>query len=122
MGRYYCGDIEGKFWFAVQSSNDADFFGVDGILPTEEINYYFDEEHLEGVEKGITVCKKELGEFKEKLDKFFDEHNGYSDDDLNKYLGTDNKPLLVWYARLILGEKILKCLNENKCCSFTAEC
>ena len=25
MGRYYQGDIEGKFWFAVQSSNDADF-------------------------------------------------------------------------------------------------
>jgi len=28
MGRYYNGDIEGKFWFAVQSSDDADFFGV----------------------------------------------------------------------------------------------
>ena len=27
MGRYYHGDIEGKFWFAVQSSQDADFFG-----------------------------------------------------------------------------------------------
>jgi len=23
MGRYYSGDIEGKFWFAVQSSTDA---------------------------------------------------------------------------------------------------
>jgi hypothetical protein len=30
MGRYYHGDIEGKFWFAVQSSNDADFFGCEG--------------------------------------------------------------------------------------------
>jgi hypothetical protein len=29
MGRHYYGDIEGKFWFAVQSSFDADFFGVD---------------------------------------------------------------------------------------------
>jgi hypothetical protein len=27
MGRYYNGDIEGKFWVAVQSSDDADFFG-----------------------------------------------------------------------------------------------
>ena len=25
MGRYYNGDIEGKFRFAVQSSNDAEF-------------------------------------------------------------------------------------------------
>ena len=30
MGRYYNGDIEGKFLFAVQSSNDADFFGQRG--------------------------------------------------------------------------------------------
>jgi hypothetical protein len=28
MGRYYHGDIEGKFMFGVQSSDDADFFGV----------------------------------------------------------------------------------------------
>jgi hypothetical protein len=27
MGRYYTGDIEGKFWFAIQSSDDASFFG-----------------------------------------------------------------------------------------------
>ena len=30
MGRYYNGDIEGKFWFGVQASNDADFFGSEG--------------------------------------------------------------------------------------------
>ena len=28
MGRYYGGDIEGKFWFGVQSSDDADHFGI----------------------------------------------------------------------------------------------
>jgi hypothetical protein len=27
MGRFYTGDIEGKFWFAIQSSGDADYFG-----------------------------------------------------------------------------------------------
>jgi hypothetical protein len=27
MGRYYSGDIQGKFWFAVQSSDDASAFG-----------------------------------------------------------------------------------------------
>ena len=30
MGRYYSGDIKGKFWFAIQSSRDASHFGVDG--------------------------------------------------------------------------------------------
>ena len=28
MGRYYCGQISGKFWFGVQCSNDASYFGV----------------------------------------------------------------------------------------------
>ena len=28
MGRYITGDIERKLWFAVQSSNAADRFGV----------------------------------------------------------------------------------------------
>lgn len=27
MGREYRGDIQGKFWFAIQASNDADHFG-----------------------------------------------------------------------------------------------
>ena len=40
MGRYYSGDIEGKFWFAVQSSDDADNFGVEG--DSAFLNYYFD--------------------------------------------------------------------------------
>ena len=29
MGRYYYGDIQGKFWFGVQSSDDASYFGVE---------------------------------------------------------------------------------------------
>jgi hypothetical protein len=28
MGRYYSGDIDGKFWFALQSSDCADRFAV----------------------------------------------------------------------------------------------
>lgn len=30
MGRFYHGDISGKFWFTIQSSSDADWFGVEG--------------------------------------------------------------------------------------------
>ena len=29
MGRYYYGDISGKFWVAVQSSDDASYFGAE---------------------------------------------------------------------------------------------
>ena len=42
MGRYYNGDIDGKFWFAVQSSDDADFFGVQG--ESSYLSYYFSED------------------------------------------------------------------------------
>lgn len=38
MGRYYNGQISGKFWFGVQASNDANNFGVEG---TDEPNYKF---------------------------------------------------------------------------------
>jgi len=41
MGRYYHGDIEGKFWVAVQSSGDADFFGVEGTY--HYLDYYFEK-------------------------------------------------------------------------------
>ena len=37
MGRYYDGDIEGKFWFAVQSSDDGEFFGAKDIT---ELNHF----------------------------------------------------------------------------------
>ena len=31
MGRHYDGDIEGKFWFGVQDSSDAEYFGAEDI-------------------------------------------------------------------------------------------
>jgi len=37
MGRYYQGDISGKFWVAVQSSFDPSYFGVE---PTQEYEFY----------------------------------------------------------------------------------
>ena len=29
MGRYYSGHISGKFWFGIQSSYDASYFGIE---------------------------------------------------------------------------------------------
>ena len=37
MGRYYSGDISGKFWFAVQDSTDASHFGKE----YEEVYTYY---------------------------------------------------------------------------------
>jgi len=122
MGRYYSGDIEGKFWFAVQNSGDASFFG--GQENVDYLQYYFNEDDLVDVNAGLMTCKKELGDFKEKLDKFFKKNAGYDDEMLVKEFEIrieKVKDLLEWYARLELGEKIKKCIVKNKECSFDAE-
>lgn len=124
MGRYYSGDIEGKFWFGVQKSNDADFFGVCGSEPNY-LEYYFSEENLPEVKKGIKKCKKALGEYEEKLNKFFKKNNYYNEKMLFEEFRIKEdkiKYLIEWYARLVLGEKIAKCIKENGECNFDAEC
>jgi len=123
MGRYYHGDIEGKFMFAVQESDDASFFGVEGYVP-DELHYIFFENHVPEIKEGIDECYKQLGGNKLSLDKYFQERMGWNDEDLAKYLDTDKesvKSILKWYARLELGEKILNCVEETGSCSFVAE-
>jgi len=139
MGRYYQGDIEGKFWFAVQSSDDATFFGgMEAELyasdeDEEEENAYgaqysFGADDMEDIEAGLATCKEELGEWKDKLDEFFNGGTSYSNDMIVKFVGLkgDDAELVVrgkleWYARLILGEKIYNCVKENESCVFEGE-
>ena len=121
MGRYFHGDIEGKFWVAVQDSNDADFFGVEGTTPSL-LEYYFDEDNLDDIKRGIDECKERLGDWKKKLDDFFEKNDGYNDKMLEEDINLTDGSMLEWYARLELGEKILKCVEENSQCVFEAEC
>lgn len=118
MGRYYSGDIEGKFWFAVQSSNCADRFGSTGYEPSY-IEYYFDTEHLSGVKEEIQNIEEKLGEKKQKLDNFFADVISYSDQSLVD-IGI-NKEDLSEYADLLMGYKIRDCIEDRGECSFTAE-
>jgi hypothetical protein len=123
MGRYYSGDIEGKFWFGIQDSDDASFFGVEPCEPSH-IEYCFAEEDKKGVEEGIAECRKSLGDYKAKLDDFFRHNNGYQDKVLAKHLDVGQnklRTLLEWYARLELGEKIKKSLDGKGECCFKAE-
>ena len=138
MGRYYSGDIEGKFWFAVQSSSDAIHFGgvhdyVDGegeVVDDDdqddavEMYFHFDQTHMEDIQKGIATCLEHLGEYQEALDNFFEKHTSYNDESLAKELGISvakTRELLTNYARLILGLKIENCVGENGECNFEAE-
>jgi hypothetical protein len=118
MGRYYSGDIEGKFWFAVQDSDAADRFGVMGYEPNY-ITYYFDEDNLEDVEAEIKNIEEGLGDKLGILEKFFEEKTGYNDEMLAE-VGIA-KDELRNYADLDLGKKIRDCIKETGQCSFEAE-
>ena len=130
MGRYYQGDIEGKFWFGVQSSDDANHFGGSEIELQDddgeiyELEYFFNKEDLESINEGIQTCITDLGEFKSKLDEVFSSSNGYNPDVLAKQLGVAEakySTIMDSYARLHLGNKIKKCVEDNGECRFTAE-
>ena len=130
MGRYYQGDIEGKFWFGVQSSDDANHFGGSEIELQDddgeiyELEYFFNKEDLESINGGIETCIKDIGEFKPKLDEVFSSSNSYNPDELARQLGVSQakyRDLMETYARLHLGEKIKKCVEDNGECNFTAE-
>lgn len=122
MGRYYSGDIEGKFWFAVQPSNAADRFGIEG--ENTHISYNFGRENLSDIKSELNRIRDTLGKNKDKLDKFFEKHFGYTDSELMKYLKCDESKLrflLREYADLQLGTEIEKCIEDTGYCSFDAE-
>lgn len=123
MGRFYSGDIEGKFWFGVQDSDDASFFGG-WETDVRELHYEFEEKDLPKIKKGIAECKEKLGEYEKKLDAFFKEKGSYNDEMIMKEMGVDKKKvatILKWYARLELGRKILDCVETQGHCYFDAE-
>ncbi len=121
MGRYYSGDIEGKFWYGIQPSDDPTFFGA--IEDPHFVAYYADD--LKKANKGIRKCLRRLGKKKASLDDYFSRRNCYSDEDLASHMGVSVfrlRYLLLWYARLELGKKIKTCIEEQGDCCFQAEC
>jgi len=120
--RNYEGDISGQFWFAVQTSDDADFFGVEGALTTLE--YGFEQAHLPAITSGIQHCLDNLGEWYPKLDDFFKTNDTYNEEIIQEAIGIPKNQvnyMLKWYARLELGQKIKSCVEEDGWCHFSAE-
>lgn len=117
MGRYYSGDIEGKFWFALQNSDAANRFGREGYC--SYLHYYFEEDSLDDVEAEIAEIEAKLGDKLHTLDKFFEENYGYNDKMLED-IGITRADLSE-YADLQLGKQIATCIIENGSCSFEAE-
>tara|TARA_R110000765_G_scaffold311078_2_gene404280 strand:- start:549 stop:902 length:354 start_codon:yes stop_codon:yes gene_type:complete len=116
MGRYYSGDIEGKFWFAVQDSNCADRFGSEGYQP-EYLEYYFDDEQLPDVEAEIKRIEDAIDV--DKVKACFEGTDFYNKEWLKKHSVTDHE--VSEYADLLMGRRIRDCIKEEGQCSFTAE-
>jgi len=114
MGRYYHGDIEGKFMFAVQSSDAADRFGSLGQSP-DIIEYHFSEEHLPIINEEL----EKLKDAHEKVTKFFEQVDGWNDEMLKDYGLTEQD--MSDYADYNLGKNIKDCVEENGDCFFSAE-
>jgi hypothetical protein len=119
MGRYYSGDIEGKFWFGLQSSDAASRFGGLEFQP-EYISYHFNkEEHLEEMEKEIGKIEESLGKNKGIIDDFFSKTDSYNDKMLEDANITNE--MLSDYADLKLGLQIRDYIIEKGQCNFDAE-
>lgn len=122
MGRYYSGDIEGKFWFGIQASDDSEFFGME---PSHSfIDYYIDESDMDLIENGIKQCKTQLSGHLTKMNKFFSGKHAYNEKHLSEVLNVNEEAthdLLVWYARLELGKKIHKQVLRDGSCYMSAE-
>lgn len=118
MGRYYSGDIEGKFWFGLQASNAPSRFGGVEQEPAY-ITYYFEEENLEEIEEEIKAIEEKLGAKKDVIDKFFETNKGYNDAMLKEINITSSE--LSDYADLGLGIQIRDCVKEQGYCSIDCE-
>ena len=129
MGREYKGDIEGRMWFAVQDSNDADNFGVYGepFEPLGDLHYFFAEDNEDDINKELAKCRESIGKDNlEIMDRYHKKHRTESHqavDDLKSKIGdTEYYEIKVYYARIELGEKILECIMNNHKCNFSVEC
>ena len=113
MGRYYSGDIEGKFMFAVQSSQSGERFGAveeeSGYTPyiVHRENYSEIQQELDDIVSTGSV---------KKVDYFFDElskngDRGYNDSDLEE-AGILKDDMSQW-ADHRLGKQIKDWFDNN---------
>jgi hypothetical protein len=115
MGRYYSGDIDGKFWFALQQSNAADRFGSTG--EATHLSYYFHEDQLDYIKNELSEITNNINVTK--INEFFDRQKGWSEDTIKAAGITRND--LIEYADYKLGIQIRDMLESNGECCFEAE-
>jgi len=118
MGRYYSGDIDGKFMFAVQSSDAHERFGAVEQEPGY-IDYCIRRESYDDIVKELQKIDK--GSIK-RVSKMFDENRCYNDETQKKYDVTSLD--LSEYADYRIGKQVKEFFDDNPEideCYFQAE-
>jgi hypothetical protein len=119
MGRYYSGDIEGKFMFAIQGSNAPTRFGA-YETETGYVDYCIDFKEYKFVKEELDRIKTNNFDQFQKLEKLWENERGYNDDTLKKY-GVTKHDLSEW-ADYQLGKQILEFFEqEQRDCHICAE-
>lgn len=121
MGRYYNGDIEGKFWFAIQSSNAPERFGAFERDPGY-IDYSIDRESLPEIIEEIKSI--ESNPKVQLLMKLCDESDTISITDAWQKENGVSREDLAEYADLTLGRKIrdfFESDSDNEYCEIQAD-
>jgi hypothetical protein len=128
MGRYYSGDIEGKFAFGVQSSNAADRFGVAG-QPPDFLEYNYTEADMPHLKDELKIIEDSFGEHKTAIMVYHDLDG--SDENkqtltIEEFLKKSELPEMStakWndYYDYKIGRKILDHVNMHDTCIFQAE-
>jgi len=127
MGRYYNGDIEGKFWFGLQSSTAPERFCATEVAE-QVIEYYIDRDDLPKIKKEIEniendpEVQKIINLFKEVKEEDSKSFFSFSKENIEKHALT--RKAMEDYADLLLGRQIRDYLDfhpKNYGCTIHAE-
>jgi len=129
MGRYYSGDINGKFAVGSQSSCDGEQFGMTEESPNT-IRYY--SEDLEQAKEGVKRLLALLGDNYQRIASYFetDGRNMYSDAGVIQYfmdtygISLSHTDCILYertYFSIELGNKIVDCIREHGSCTYEAD-
>jgi len=109
MGRYYYGDVEGKFMFAVQPSNAAERFGAE-----EQEQAYIDYTMCKGDYEKLCaelLSIEKTGAPQRVREMFIATGDRWSDDKLNEHGVTQDD--MSEYADWVLGKKMKDYFDDN---------
>jgi len=120
MGRYYTGDIEGKFMFAVQGSDAGERFGAHELRGSV-IHYCIQRESYDDIVKELKSIE-DSGSL-ERVQKMYEDYNGWNNEIAEK-CEVSHKDLED-YADYRMGKKIKQWFDDNPdddYLYFDAEC